>query len=75
MNVNSPETALIASPFAEGERIEVRGFSTNGAARRNPHPTLSFEKGEATETRDAFWPEVPLKVLRQIGRASCRERV
>ena len=65
MNVDFPHSAAAAaSPLARGERIKVRGFSTNAAARRNPHPTLSLEKGEATETRSAFWPELPLKILR-----------
>jgi hypothetical protein len=39
-------TCLSASPLAEGERIEVRGF-TFVPASLNPHPTLSLEKGEA----------------------------
>src|SRR6266516_4534028 len=37
-----------ASPLREGERSEVRGFTTY-SQQRNPHPTLSLEKGEATE--------------------------
>jgi phosphatidylserine decarboxylase len=37
-----------ASPLREGERSEVRGFATS-LQRQNPHPTLSLEKGEATE--------------------------
>ncbi len=36
------------SPLREGERSEVRGFTTY-SQQRNPHPTLSLEKGEATE--------------------------
>src|SRR5438876_5164500 len=37
-----------ASPLREGERSEVRGFTTY-SQQRNHHPTLSLEKGEATE--------------------------
>jgi phosphatidylserine decarboxylase len=39
-------SAESASPFREGERIEVRGF-TMYSQQRNPHPALSLEKGEA----------------------------
>src|SRR5216110_2549 len=39
-------SAESASPLREGERIEVRGFTTY-SQQRNPHPTLSLEKGEA----------------------------
>jgi hypothetical protein len=40
-----------ASPLAQGERIEVRGFSNelNGC---NPHPALSLSKGEAKSRCD-----------------------
>src|SRR6184192_657368 len=41
-------SAESASPLREGERIEVRGFTTY-SQQRNPHRTLSLEKGEATE--------------------------
>src|SRR5881409_2266546 len=41
-------SAESASPLREGERIEVRGFTTY-SQQRNPHPTLSLEKREATE--------------------------
>jgi phosphatidylserine decarboxylase len=41
-------SAESASPLREGERIEVRGFTTY-SQQRNPHPTLSLEKGEAAE--------------------------
>jgi phosphatidylserine decarboxylase len=37
-----------ASPLREGERIEVRGFTTH-SEHQNPHPPLSLGKGEATE--------------------------
>ena len=39
-------TMKSASPLAEGERIEVRGF-VKRSQQHNPHPTLSLEKGEA----------------------------
>ena len=42
-------SAESASPHREGERIEVRGFTTC-SQQRNPHPTLSLEKGEADAT-------------------------
>jgi len=45
-------SAESASPLREGERIEVRGFTTY-SQQRNPHPTLSLGKGEATE--NATW--------------------
>jgi hypothetical protein len=35
------------SPFAEGERIEVRGGGSRVSNKRNPHPALSLLKGEA----------------------------
>jgi len=41
-------SAKSASPLREGERIKVRGFTTH-SQQQNPHPTLSLEKGEATE--------------------------
>jgi len=41
-------SAESASPLREGERIEVIGFTTY-SQQRNPHPTLSLEKREATE--------------------------
>ncbi len=41
-------SAESASPLGEGERIEVRGFTTH-SQQRNPDPTLSLEKGEAAE--------------------------
>jgi len=41
-------SAKSASPLREGERTEVRGFTTHWQ-QQNPHPTLSLEKGEATE--------------------------
>jgi phosphatidylserine decarboxylase len=51
-------SAKSASPLREGERIacravaqrrrEVRGFTTH-SQQQNPHPTLSLEKGEATD--------------------------
>jgi phosphatidylserine decarboxylase len=37
-----------ASPLREGERIEVRGFTTH-SQQQNPHPTLSLGKGEVTD--------------------------
>jgi phosphatidylserine decarboxylase len=41
-------SAKAASPLREGQRTTVRGFTTH-SQQRNPHPTLSLEKGEATE--------------------------
>src|SRR5881392_2834932 len=41
-------SAKSASPLREGERTKVRGFTTH-SQQQNPHPTLSLEKGEATE--------------------------
>src|SRR5438034_334009 len=46
--VEQHASAESASPLREGERIEVRGFTTY-SQQRNPHPTLSLEKREATE--------------------------
>jgi len=48
MNSHVPAVSswLVASPLAEGKRIEVRG-SMPGIRSQNPHPTLSLEKGEA----------------------------
>jgi len=39
-------SSFASSPFGEGERIEVRGF-TLGITSQNPHPPLSLRKGEA----------------------------
>jgi methionine sulfoxide reductase heme-binding subunit len=64
-HTNGPQrTAVSASPLSEGERIGVRGFLRKSAAARNPHPTLSLEKGEATNRRGALFPEFLLKILR-----------
>jgi phosphatidylserine decarboxylase len=41
-------SAKSASPLRERERTKVRGFITH-SQQQNPHPTLSLEKGEATE--------------------------
>ncbi len=41
-------SAKSASPLREGERTKVRGFTTH-SQQQKPHPTLSLEKGEATE--------------------------
>ena len=41
-------SAESASPLPEGERIEVRGFTTS-SQQRNPLSALSFEKGETAE--------------------------
>ena len=76
MNVDFPHcAAAAASPFAEGERIEVRGFLQDGG-ERNPRPTLSLEKGEAdgartkpgarakpSSQRSAFAADLTIKIL------------
>ena len=76
MNVDFPHCAAAApSPFAEGKRIEVRGFLQDGG-ERNPHPTLSLEKGEAdgartkpgarakpSSQRSAFAADLTIKIL------------
>jgi sulfoxide reductase heme-binding subunit YedZ len=54
--------AMSASPLAEGERIEVRGFLLD-AGERNPHASLSLDKGEARDTRRALLAELPVKIL------------
>jgi hypothetical protein len=43
-----PSNANSASPFDDGARIEVRG-SVDYSQQHNRHPTLSLEKGEATD--------------------------
>jgi len=64
MNVDFPHcAAAAASPFAEGERTEVRGFGYH-ATRANPHPILSLEKGEGRRRRDAFLTDV---LVRTVG--------
>jgi len=65
MNVNFPETAaLSASPLAEGERIEVRGFLSKTRTKPHPHPALSLRKGEATQKRGAFLEQIPARIFR-----------
>jgi len=42
------------SPFAKGERIEVRGFCRAGRiTKQNPHRSLSLAKGEANSKRQS----------------------
>jgi phosphatidylserine decarboxylase len=41
-------SAKSASPLREGERTDVRGVTTH-SQQQNPHPTLSLQKGEATD--------------------------
>jgi hypothetical protein len=48
--MSSGVTTISASPFDEGERTEVRGFSP-ALTSLNPHPTLSLRKGEAIIVR------------------------
>jgi sulfoxide reductase heme-binding subunit YedZ len=63
MSLNFPETAALrASPLAEGERIEVRGFLPD-CAKPNPHPTLSLGKGEARETGRVFSNELLIRLI------------
>src|SRR5438477_11493914 len=64
MNVDFPHcAAAAASPFAEGERNEVRRFCYH-PTRANPHPILSLEKGEGRRRRDAFLADV---LVRTVG--------
>ena len=65
---NFPQcTAVPASPLLAGERIEVRGILNGEAAKRNPHPALSLEKGEARAQRrlrpSAFATGLLIKIL------------
>jgi methionine sulfoxide reductase heme-binding subunit len=63
MNAKFPQCKISASPFGERERIEVRGFLHSEGAKRNPHPALSLEKGEAKETRGGSFIELPIRIL------------
>ena len=64
MNGNLFHSAAVsASPIAEGERTEVRGFIYD-TPRPNPHPTLSLAKGEASERLGAFLTQ---SLVRSVG--------
>jgi sulfoxide reductase heme-binding subunit YedZ len=54
--------AVSASPLTEGEKIEVRGFLPD-CVKRNPHPTLSLDKGEAKQTRRVFSNELLIRII------------
>lgn len=59
-----PKRAVTSASLpTDGERIEVRGFSSTTPRLQNPHPALSLPKAEAAKKRRAYLNHLPVTII------------
>ena len=63
----------MSQALSTGERIEIRGFGSFSLHYRSPRMGRNPKTGESVELSGKFVPH--FKPGKEIGRASCRERV